>query len=334
MNREMRQYRSVKAVLLGFGLVVFLGLLTASWRLWPALSTSLQATKLGCGCAQVVIPPSPWLSLTAWLTISLTAWVIGRFVLAVYQQVNRSAGLARSFAALGRRTIYHQRLRLHFQLVDSPETLAVTLGHWRPQIYLSAALLRRLGGSELESVLRHEEHHRRVRDPLIMALIVGLRQTFGWLPMIRNWAIASFSLRELTADAAATNNYRATDGLAGAFLKISEAQWPAAISAFSPNTDRLNKLLDSRWRPRFKLWRWTYGLTFGVLLLTAFGLVRVGHARVTTVNQEAQQLCRQTRMMCRFEGRVPPTPTTVCLDGQCASVNRPWTPAYVFSLRS
>ncbi len=334
MNREIRQYRFVKLALLGFGLLTFAALLAASWRLWPVFGASLRATRLGCGCAQVVIPPSPWLSLTAFLTLGLTAWAVGRFSLSLRQQMSRSSSLARSFRSLGSRTISHRRLRLQFQLVASPETLAVTLGYWRPQIYLSTALVRRLRGREVESVLRHEEHHRRVRDPLAMALIVGLRQTFGWLPMVRNWAIASFSLRELTADAAATNNYQAADGLAGAFLKISEAQWPAAISAFSPNTDRLNKLLDIHWRPRLKLWRWSYGLTFGVLLLAAFGLARVGHARVTTVNQQAQQLCHQTRQICRFEGGTHPIPTTVCLDGQCASVNRPWTPVYVLNLRS
>lgn len=332
MTRETRQYRDVRVALLGFALLVFVGLALSSWRLWPIVQQHLQSSRVGCGCTQFVLPTNPWLGALGLVVIGTTLVTVGRFAWMAHRHWRRSQAHVAELRAVTRRTVHHARLRQTYTVVDRDDVFAVTIGLWRPQIYVSAGLLRQLRGQEVESVLRHEQEHVRVRDPLMMTIIAAINSTFGWLPMVSTWVHAGYTLRELSADAAATDDYRRSTGLAGAFLKMSEPLWPVTTSAFSPNTDRLNKLLDVTWHPPVRLWRWTHLLTLAVALVAVFGLVSASRAQVTPSNPDVRRLCQETKIMCHLE-HADLQANVLCFNGQCLSINRPSTPAYVIGYR-
>jgi Zn-dependent protease with chaperone function len=58
-----------------------------------------------------------------------------------------------------------------YRLIDSEIPFALTVGLWRPEVFVSSALTRRLDARQLSSVLAHERAHVRRRDTLRMALI-------------------------------------------------------------------------------------------------------------------------------------------------------------------
>lgn len=328
MTVEQRQYQWLRWSLLAGGLAILIGLAVASWRLWPAVTQSWQAKQLGCGCARVVVSTSPWLRVTGLITLAITFWLIGRWLVAFGQQLHRSRRIQAEFTTAGYRDVSHPRVQLAYRVYRGQRLVAMTVGFLRPRIYVSVALIKELTAGELEAVLRHEAHHVRAFDPLVMAGLASLGDALGWWPMIRHWIAASYSLRELSADAAATNAYHQTKNLAAAFLKVSEAAWPSPVSAFSPNGDRLNKLLDHSWRPDLHLWRRSYGLTLGLLLAATFGLVRVTQAKSLATPPAVERLCHQTKVMCQLDAHPLLMPATICLSGQCYSFNRPLTPDY------
>ncbi|MBI5466969.1 MAG: M56 family metallopeptidase [Candidatus Kerfeldbacteria bacterium] len=332
MNRETRQYRDVRLALLGFTVVVFVGLAVGAWRLWPAVQQNLQTSRVGCGCTQFILPANPWLGGLGLAVIGVALVAFGRFGWAIVHHLRRTRIQAEQFQTAGCRIVHHERLNLTYAIVSRDDVFAVTVGCWRPMVYVSAGLVRQLRGLEVESVLRHEQAHVRARDPLMMTIVAAIHSTFGWLPMVSTWVKAGYTLRELSADAAATDDYQQPRGLAGAFLKMSEPLWPATTSAFSPNTDRLNKLLDANWHPPVRLWRWTHLLTVAVALTALFGIASASRAQVTPSDPNVRRLCQETKIMCHLE-QANGSANVLCFNGQCLNINRPWTPAYEISFR-
>ena len=54
-------------------------------------------------------------------------------------------------------------------VIRDPRPQAFCAGYLRPAVYVSRRTVELLGDSELDAVLAHEHHHRRVRDPLRIA---------------------------------------------------------------------------------------------------------------------------------------------------------------------
>ena len=87
--------------------------------------------------------------------------------------------------------------------LDAAEPLAFCSGALRPRIFISTGLQLVLTGPELEAVLRHEEHHRRCRHPLLRALLVGSADVMFFLPVVGWLAERLLDDAELAADRAA-----------------------------------------------------------------------------------------------------------------------------------
>lgn len=77
--------------------------------------------------------------------------------------------------------------------------VAFSAGLFRPRIYLSTALLRRVSSSELEATLLHEIAHRRARDPL-RCWLVELIVWSLWFPRTSWLGFAHRAAREARAD--------------------------------------------------------------------------------------------------------------------------------------
>ena len=180
------------------------------------------------------------------------------------------------------RAVAARRPRTHgaVMLIDEDEPQAFCAGFWRPRIYLSTRTLRLLRADELEAVLAHEEHHRRRRDPLRIAIARVFGHAFFFLPILRRLSDRYCAMAELAADDAAV---RSTPGggatLASALLSFNTGAHPHGAVGIAP--ERVDHLLG-----RTPSWRLPGALLIGgsatVVLLAALawqaGSIAVVHA--------------------------------------------------------
>jgi Zn-dependent protease with chaperone function len=118
-------------------------------------------------------------------------------------------------------------------VVSDSDFWAVTHGLSRPRIALSSGLLAGLSDDELSAVLLHEEHHRRCREPLRLALARTARSVLWFLPAAGRLCQSYAAAAELAADAAAMDRIGRLP-LAQALGKLCGASLPAGAVRFAP----------------------------------------------------------------------------------------------------
>lgn len=331
MIAASRQYTWLRLSILGTGLALMAAMAATAWRLGPIGFQSLFPTRLTCGCLAMAIRPSWWLSTLAVLAAGLGLAVLLRFVWVLGRQWYRGWSERRRLGANPSRGIIHQTTGVRYTLVATEEPVAVTIGFLRPNIVLSDGLIHRLSGSEVTAVLRHELAHQRAFDPLMTALMTSATAALTWLPWMRTWLAAAYSWRELAADGVATENYRQTTALSGAFVKLVGFEPQPELSAFSPNADRLEKLLNHRWEPSRRIWSWSAALSVAGIILTFTAMGRLAKASTTSVPPVAAALCHETRVMCRAEW-TSFKPAQLCSGGRCISTDQRLTSVYAITL--
>jgi Peptidase family M48 len=133
-------------------------------------------------------------------------------------------------------------------VIRDPRPQAFCAGYLRPAVYISRRTVELLGDAELDAVLAHEHHHRRVRDPLRIACGRVLSEALFFVPVLKPLCDRYADVAELSADRAAV---RASAGreapLASALLAFNENA-PPGTSGISP--ERVDSLLGqpTRWR--------------------------------------------------------------------------------------
>jgi BlaR1 peptidase M56 len=149
-------------------------------------------------------------------------------------------------------------------VVDDVEPRAFCSGFLRPQIFLSTGTLRDLRGDELEAVLAHEEHHRRRRDPLRIAIARVFSHAFFFLPILRRLSDRYCAMAELAADDAAVRTTRGGGAtLASALLSFNATAHPHGAVGIAP--ERVDHLMG-----RTPTWQLP-----GTLLVCGLGTVLV-----------------------------------------------------------
>lgn len=179
-----------------------------------------------------------------------------------------------------------QQYELPFVVYGDPVPRAFVLGIFVTRIYISTGLLDALDDLELGSVIMHEVHHHRNRDPLKGFGLSLLGHLFFYVPLIRTYGDFWQQQREWEADAAAKRVSTST-GLAQALCKllaispfvsgtggfaISTQHVPSAAPALHGMgnvRERIELLLDLRatrpWRLRAK----EYGRSLAALMALA-----------------------------------------------------------------
>jgi Peptidase family M48 len=171
-----------------------------------------------------------------------------------------AAVIAAAVRAAWRQVNAHRRFMAVLQPVESldrdprvgvirdPRPQAFCAGYLRPAVYVSHRTAELLGTAELDAVLAHEHHHRRVRDPLRIASGCVLSEALFFVPVLKPLCDRYADVAELSADRAAV---RASAGreapLASALLAFDQSG-PPGTSGISP--ERVDSLLGepTRWR--------------------------------------------------------------------------------------
>jgi Zn-dependent protease with chaperone function len=146
-------------------------------------------------------------------------------------------------------------------VIADPLPQAFCAGYLRPRVYVSRRTVELLTEAELDAVLAHEHHHRRVRDPLRLAYARILSEALFFVPVLPTLSERYAELAELSADHAAVRaNAGEAAPLASALLAFDESGSPASkgISA-----ERVDSLLGEpiHWR----LPSWLLAASLGLL---------------------------------------------------------------------
>ena len=286
------------------------------------------AAECGCGLVAATLPPTVIGLLSAFALLAVI--FLARFIRAVISSLIGTSRVrswlqrlrlptSSTLATLATRTGLANRVTL---VSAFPEGL-MTVGLFRPRVFLSKMFTESMESDELEAALRHEAAHVRRRDPLRQFLTVVLESTLGFVPPIRR-AVHSFRAEvELAADAAASASYANTDALSRAFVKAlsfgGHRVRPIAATALSVTDDRLEQLLN----PRRPIVRHIPSLiVLAVSLVVSFGLFAVHGvaARSETTATGAGEQCHATpRCVTQPMSTAPhfSTESGMCTGGVC-----------------
>jgi hypothetical protein len=164
-------------------------------------------------------------------------------------------------------------------VIADPHPQAFCAGYFRPSVYISHRTVELLSQPELDAVLAHEHHHRRVRDPLRLAAARILSQALFFVPVLRPLCERYADVAELSADRAAVSAGAGhTAHLASALLAFDDSG-PPDVAGVSP--ERVDSLLGEPpgWRLPVRLLVGSLGILFALMvLLWALSGVAAAHA--------------------------------------------------------
>lgn len=292
--RERRWYWAIRFSLLASSFLILATLWSIVYRQYSLMAPPIS--DCGCSIAPIHWPVSVIIGTSVAVIVATVLTI--RLLFALSVRIIRHERLARHAQAQGRR-IFHHRLGQSIWILEDHHQQALTLGLITPKIIVTSGLVRRLSGTELLTVLRHEAAHVRSRDPLWSLLLEAVGATFGWIGGLRSIVNTAFSLREIVADAAATENYVRVRGLSGALYKLATGARPQVVPAFSPNADRVTKVLDPTWRVPVQWWSWQ---RFAFVIGISSALFILSHVPTATAAARPTvpaEACWIRQVMCR-----------------------------------
>jgi len=121
------------------------------------------------------------------------------------------------------------------ECIEGKGALAFCAGALHPAVFVTPAIVDRLGAPELDAVLLHERHHADHREPLRRAFVKAATDVFFFIPLLSWWAERRLEESELAADRAAIARLdRRTVGRA---LWHAAVRQPQALPAFGGSTE-------------------------------------------------------------------------------------------------
>ena len=213
-----------------------------------ASAALLAAAAVVASRVQLSLPASERL-LEACMQLMPAVTAPGVVVLAVLALVG--AVVVRGVRAAVGVLAAQRRLRRELRVVDVRDAAGVRFGViagqaprafcgglLRPRVYVSQAALDALSARELRAVLAHEDHHRRRRDPLRLAVGAVLADAFFFVPALRRLHARYEAIAELAADEAAVRSTD-TSALAAAMLRFTAPQPSGAVGVAPERVDHL-----------------------------------------------------------------------------------------------
>ncbi len=195
-----------------------------------------------------LITPPEFISNPAVLLL-FTA-LVGVFFFNLYRILYELVQGRRLIVRLKQLAVYRPEER--YYRIQTDEILALSMGFFRPAVFVSAGLEARLSAKELALVLEHERTHARRRD-LLRNLVMKFVGIF-FIPVVLKRILADISLgSEQICDQQATRKVNSSLLVAETIIKVqklvSSARRPAALASyFSENhiVSRVAALIDEQ----------------------------------------------------------------------------------------
>lgn len=128
---------------------------------------------------------------------------------------------------------------------------AFTIGLFKPRVYLSVSLCKRLKNEELKAVILHEAHHMKKHDPLRLLIVAFVCDIFFFIPLSRYLKELFISSKEKAADDAAVAASKKPLELASALIKLLRSKNdlilnPTAIWEHGSPAERIHRLINPK----------------------------------------------------------------------------------------
>ncbi|MFA6908886.1 MAG: M56 family metallopeptidase [Patescibacteria group bacterium] len=141
--------------------------------------------------------------------------------------------------------------------VEDSGTRVFSIGLISPRVVISRTVVDMLTDEELRSVLLHEHYHCMRHDTARLFVTAILQQIFWFVPGMKRFADHVRKSIEIAADDHAILAQKDSVPLGSALMKIlrqpNRIIEHNAIPAFSAVNDRIERLIDSSYRPRTRL---------------------------------------------------------------------------------
>jgi Zn-dependent protease with chaperone function len=236
-----------------------------------ALATAVAAVHRGsAGSGEVVIAgvrlSYPTLNTTGAILLALAS--VGAVAVAVAARET------------WRHVRQHRQFRVHVEqarpldqdarvkVIGDPWPQAFCAGYVRPIVFVSQRTVDLLTDAELEAVLAHEHHHRRVRDPLRIASAKVLSAALFFVPALRSLRADYAEMAEVHADKAAVEASGGDPAPLASALLVFDESGPAHATGISPQ--RVDSLMGETISGRLRPWALAGSLSAmsGISLLT------------------------------------------------------------------
>jgi hypothetical protein len=269
-----------------------------------AAITSFQRATAQAGRVQVggILFSYPKLNAAASILLALATVGGSAFAVALRASLRQRRAYQRLLAGL--EVVGHLRGHTDVLVIGRPHPEAFCAGFVRPRVYISQGALNLLGEAEVEAVLAHEHHHRRVRDPLRLAGGRIISQALFFLPALRPLFGRYSDVAELNADGAAVRSHPGgRAALASALLAFD-----ARGAGISP--ERVDSLMGEAAAWRRPWWLVMASLaSLATLIVATWVASQAASARATfDVPFLSSQPCLAMLMLLPVLG----TTTTVC----------------------
>lgn len=216
----------------------------------------------------------PQLNAAAWILLGLALIGASAISGAVWALLRQRSAYRRFLTRL--EVVGHLRDHPGVRVIADPRPQAFCAGYLRPRVYISQAALELLSEHELDAVLAHEHHHRRVRDPLRLACGRILSQALFFVPALRTLFHRYADLSELNADRAAVR------AGAGGRAALASALLAFEGSGVGISPERVDSLLGQPlvWRRPWWLLTASLGSLSSLITLT-WGASQAASAQAT-----------------------------------------------------
>ena len=265
-----------------FGLAAALGVGGLGLTAATIITTVASVHRASAGARQIVLAGIRFTYPT----------VNGPEVLLFVLGMSAAAVIATAVRAGWRQISAHRRLTAALEPVEfldrdprvgvirDPRPQAFCAGYLRPAVYISRRTVELLGDSELDAVLAHEHHHRRVRDPLKIACGRVLSEAIFFVPILKPLCDGYADLAELSADRAAVRASAGREAPLASALLAFDKHAPPGTSGISP--ERVDSLLGQPTPWRVPAWLLAGSVTALAALTVVIWLIsESAHAHAT-----------------------------------------------------
>ena len=115
----------------------------------------------------------------------------------------------------------YRRWRTKFIVIRDESFVALAMGVFRPKIIVSTGLLEMFSEQETEAILLHEWHHCRNYDPLKVLSVTLIRESMGYVPILKGMVHYYKVWSELLADRFVIKQMGSAYELGNVLLKLS-----------------------------------------------------------------------------------------------------------------
>lgn len=197
----------------------------------------------------------------------------------LYALIKGGCGLISSWRAVKKLPLSKTRGRVAL-IKDDTVSTAFTHGLLRPKIYISTGLLKGLSREEVKSVMLHEIHHSREKDPLKFFAFTLVKDAFFYLPLSA-WLLKELlKLKEKSADDNVVEKTKDPLSLASALVRVARAGSrenalsSAYINGAGTIEERVKRLIEGEKASQTPVPKRTLirSAAFGLVVMFALGL--------------------------------------------------------------